>query len=165
MTQADLDAGSVANVASATSGTTSSHDRHGDRARDPEPGSVAGQERQPGDVRPGRPAHRLHLHLTNTGNVTLSGPFTVRDDKATVTCPPEVTSLAVDDTLTCTASHTVTQAEVDGGSITNIAKGHAFFGTTPVDSNQDTKTVTAVKNPALTIVKTATPGTYDAVTT
>ena len=84
--------------------------------------------------------------LKNTGNVTLSGPFTVTDDKATVTCPPDVTSLAVGDTLTCTASHTVTQADVDAGSITNIAKGHAFFGATPVDSNEDTKTVTADQN-------------------
>ena len=50
---------------------------------------------------------------------------------------------------------------MDAGSITNIAKGHAFFGATPVDSNEDTETVTADKKPALTIVKTATPGTYD----
>ena len=26
--------------------------------------------------------------VTNTGNVTVLGPFTVTDDKVTVTCPP-----------------------------------------------------------------------------
>ena len=44
--------------------------------------------------------------ITNSGNVTLNGPFTITDDKATVTC---------------TASHTVTQADIDAGSFLNAA--------------------------------------------
>ena len=47
--------------------------------------------------------------VTNTGNVTLPGPFTVSDNKVTVTCPATL-SLAPGASITCTASHTVTQA-------------------------------------------------------
>ncbi|HEY6569348.1 MAG TPA: hypothetical protein VIZ22_03615, partial [Candidatus Limnocylindrales bacterium] len=38
--------------------------------------------------------------VRNTGNVTLSGPITVTDDKTTVTCPPTAT-LAPNATVTC----------------------------------------------------------------
>ena len=103
--------------------------------------------------------------LTNSGAVPLSGPFTVDDDKATVTCPPAVTSLAPGATLTCTASYTVSQGELDTGSVKNTAQGHGFFGGTPVDSNSDDETVTAIQTPALTVEKSsattslAAPGT------
>ena len=48
--------------------------------------------------------------------------------------------------MTCTASYTITQADLDGGSVTNTAHG-AFNGTG--DSNTDDATVTAVPDPAL----------------
>ena len=105
----------------------------------------------------------LQLQLTNSGNVTLTYPFTISDDKSSnETCPP-ITYLAVGDLVICNASYTVTQADLNAGFVTNNAQGHGFFGTTPVDSNEDSETVTADQNPALTIVKTATPATYDSV--
>ena len=100
--------------------------------------------------------------LTNSGNVTLVSPFAVSDDKATVTCPAAVTSLAPGATLNCTATYIITQADLDSGSVTNIATATAKFGNTTVTSNQDTATVTANQNPDLSLVKTATPSTYDA---
>src|SRR6266540_1852177 len=58
--------------------------------------------------------------VTNTGNVSLTG-VTVTDSKADapgVSCPQ--TTLAVGANMTCTASHTVTQAEIDaGGNLSN----------------------------------------------
>ena len=90
--------------------------------------------------------------LTNSGNVTLSGPFTVTDDKATVTCPATV-SLAPMAFITCTASYTIAQGDLDAGSVINTAMGHGFFGNTPVNSNQDSETVTADQNPSIDIVK------------
>ena len=95
--------------------------------------------------------------VTNTGNVTLAGPVTVADDKATVTCPAG--GLAPGGSMTCTASYTITQADLDSGSVKNTAKASAN-GT---NSNEDDETVTAVQSRALSLVKTASPTTYDSV--
>jgi uncharacterized repeat protein (TIGR01451 family) len=92
--------------------------------------------------------------LTNTGTATLTGPFTVTDDSVTVTCPDTPVSLAPGESVTCTATHTITQADLDAGAITNIAVGHGFFDDDPVDSNPDTATVVAVWLPALALAKT-----------
>ena len=163
VTQADLDAGSLTNVASATDGTTTSPTDTVTVPATQRSALELAKSASPATYNSAGQTINYSYVLKNTGNVTLSGPFAVTDDKAAVTCPAAVTSLAPGDTLTCTATYTIMQADLDAGSITNIAKGRAFFGTTPVDSNEDTKTVTADKKPALTIVKTATPGTYEAV--
>ncbi|HET6783104.1 MAG TPA: hypothetical protein VFH12_04640, partial [Pseudoxanthomonas sp.] len=55
--------------------------------------------------------------LTNTGNVTINGIAIADDRIATVTCP--VTSLAPGASTTCTASYLATQADLDAGSVTN----------------------------------------------
>ena len=97
--------------------------------------------------------------LTNSGNVTLSGPFTVTDDKVTVTCPATPTSLAPTESTTCTASYTITQADVDGGAVTNNAQGHAYYSDKAVDSNWDSVTVEAERKGAISLTKT---GAFDA---
>ena len=58
--------------------------------------------------------------ITNTGNVTLSGPFSVTDNKTgTFSCGSG--PLAPAGTTSCTATYTVTQADINAGSITNTA--------------------------------------------
>lgn len=101
--------------------------------------------------------------LTNTGNVTLigngtAGLFTVTDNRATVTCPATPTGLEPGASITCTASHTVTQADLDLGNVTNNATAHGLFGVTPIDSNQDSEIATATQSPALTLTKTISSG-------
>ena len=66
--------------------------------------------------------------VTNTGNVSLNGPVTIDDDKTTnETCPAVKTVGDFDDmfdpgeSMTCTASYTITQADLDTGSVTNVA--------------------------------------------
>jgi uncharacterized repeat protein (TIGR01451 family) len=77
----------------------------------------------------------------NTGNVTLNGPFTVTDDKVTtVTCAAG--PLAPGASLTCTGSYTITQADMDAGSVTNKATASTTYGGNPVTSIQATATVT-----------------------
>src|SRR5205085_673099 len=80
--------------------------------------------------------------VTNTGNVTLSG-ITVVDDNGTAGNTADdkqivlsATTLAPSASTTGTYTHTLTQVEVDAGSITNIAVGSS--GTV---TDRDTNTV------------------------
>ena len=101
--------------------------------------------------------------MTNSGNVTFNGPFTVTDDKAvtedTLTRRPPAPGLQ---------RHLLRQLHHHPGRPRRRLgeqhrQGHGHFGDTAGTSNQATATVTADQNPALTLAKTATPTTYDAV--
>lgn len=81
--------------------------------------------------------------VTNTGNVRLHN-VTVTDDKATVS-PVSVATLAPGASTTFTASYTITQADLDAGSVTNVATADSDE-TSPVT---DEETVTAVQAPQL----------------
>ena len=78
--------------------------------------------------------------ITNTGNVTLPGPFTITDNKiATVTCPTG--SLAPSATRTCTGTYTIQAADMTVSSITNIATASTTFNGNTVTSNQAQATI------------------------
>ena len=64
--------------------------------------------------------------LENTGGLALAGPFTVEDDRASVTCP-ETAKLAPGESLTCTAAYQITEEDVVAGSVKNTAVAHAFI--------------------------------------
>jgi LysM repeat protein len=98
-------------------------------------------------------------NLKNTGTAILSGPFTVSDDKTTVTCPLTA-SLAPNASIDCTASYTVTQNDLDAGSVINTASGHANSEGITVNSNQDIVTVIANQLPQLTLDKTSITNSY-----
>jgi len=105
--------------------------------------------------------------VSNNGNVTLDAPISITDDKITapnsVTCTqPGDGQLSPLETMTCTATYTIVQGDLDAGSVTNTATATASFDGDPVDSNQDQVTVTAVSSPALTLVKTALDSSYAA---
>ena len=159
ITQADLDSGSVTNIASASNGTVTSPTDTETVTANKNPVLDIVKTATPSTYSTVGAVIAYSYAVTNTGNVTLSGPFTVSDDKATDEACPATASLAPGAFITCTASSAITQADLDSGSVTNIAS--ATNGT--VTSPTDTETVTAVQSPALTIVKTATPITYSAV--
>src|SRR5205814_207074 len=87
------------------------------------------------------------------------------EDKATVTCTAVTTvgnldaSLDPSEAVTCTATSTISQADLNLGYVTNVATAHAAATT----SNTDSKTVTATQTPALTLVKSVTEASYNAV--
>ena len=98
--------------------------------------------------------------LTNIGNVTLFAPFTVTDDLITsIDCATPPATLAPLDTYECTASYTVTQEDLDSGSVVNIATATAMDAETSgvvVESGEATEEVLADQNPSVVLTKTAT---------
>jgi uncharacterized repeat protein (TIGR01451 family) len=97
--------------------------------------------------------------VTNTGNVTLSD--IVIDDPLVGPVSCLLTTLAPGDSMTCTATYTLTQADVDAGEVVNTA---TVTGTPPPTTANpdptpvtDTDSVTAPidQNPAIDLVKTA----------
>lgn len=56
---------------------------------------------------------------TNTGNVVMSAITSTGPNEADIVCPG--VALAPGTATTCTASHTVTQADLDSGRVVNIA--------------------------------------------
>lgn len=82
--------------------------------------------------------------VTNTGFAPLAGPVTVSDDKATDESCPAVNTvgdldnfLDPSESIICTATYTVTAADVTAGFVTNVASATADG----VTSNTDSRTV------------------------
>ena len=95
--------------------------------------------------------------VTNTGDVTLSSVGLVDDIEGTITLSDValdgITVLAVGDSENGSSAHTVTQAEFDAASLTNIATatGQGPQGQSVLDT--DTQTVPFAQNPAIQVVK------------
>ena len=95
--------------------------------------------------------------LTNTGNVTLTSP-SITDTKVTgVTCPG---SIAVGASVTCTGNYTVTQADLDAGSISNQATGSAAFKSQNVSSASQSFMVLTYVGPRVRLAITPNPTSY-----
>jgi uncharacterized repeat protein (TIGR01451 family) len=159
ITQADLDGGSVTNIASATNGVVTSPTDTETVTAVQAPGLTIVKSASPSTYNAVGAVISYSYLVTNSGNVTLSGPFSVSDNKTTNESCPATPSLAPGASITCTSSYTITQADLDGGSVTNIASATNGVVTSPTD----TETVTAVQTPGLTIVKSASPATYSTV--
>ena len=102
--------------------------------------------------------------VTNSGTTTL-GPdqFTVSDSRAgggsPFACGPSSTSLAPGASVSCSAGTTVTQSDLDAGSIGSSAT--ASGGGTA--SSPATVSVPATQTPALMLSRTASPASYGAL--
>ncbi|MEM1149129.1 MAG: Ig-like domain-containing protein [Pseudomonadota bacterium] len=102
----------------------------------------------PGDVL------SFEFEITNIGNVTLSPPYAVSDplidgQGGAVSCP--AADIVPNAAITCTGTYTTTQADVDAGGITNVAT--ATVG--DADPVTATEPVPAVQTPALDLAKVA----------
>jgi len=106
------------------------------------------------------------IHYTivakNTGNTTLAAVTVTDPQVSNLSCTPaNGSSLAPNATMSCTASHTVTQADIDAGSFFNQAC--VDDGAGGADKKCADVTTPGTRNPALSITKVATESSYSAV--
>ena len=171
--QADIDAGSITNTATASgdAGATVSNSDQVTVTYDPvlEAALTLDKTADVSTYSAVDDAINYSYLVTSSGTGLVAGPITVADDKVTVTCPAVNTVGNNDDNLdpaealTCTASYSVVQADIDAGSITNTATASGDAGGTVSNSDQVTVTYDPVLVPALTLDKTANVSTYTAV--
>ncbi|MEP6843759.1 MAG: hypothetical protein ABJA11_09560, partial [Pseudolysinimonas sp.] len=168
VTQADLDAGSFANSAS-TSGTVPSGATIGpfsDTATSSAiqtasidlTKSVADQPTfdAVGDIL------EYTINVSNEGNVTLDHLAIV--DAFTNTCSTLPSVLAPGATASCTATHTVTQSDLDAGQVTNFVDASALDPAgVAINAPQASATSTAIIAGELEITKSVLEPTFDAV--
>ncbi|MFF9564738.1 beta strand repeat-containing protein [Leifsonia sp. NPDC014704] len=171
LTQADVNAGSVTNTAVATAtpvGTSAdivSLPAQAVVATRSEAGITLQKSASPGSAASAGTVVTYSFVVTNTGTVDLANPsvdetaFTGAGTPPTVTCPPALLHPA--GTATCTALYTLTQADVDAGSVANTATATATApsGIAAPVSASSSATVTIAPAPALTLVKSASPST------
>jgi hypothetical protein len=96
--------------------------------------------------------------VTNTGTTNLLDPITVQDDRTQVICQVLAPAgLAPGASITCTATYNVSLDDMSVGTITNTAS--AYSGA--VSSLAAMLSIPVDARPALTLVKTAIPASYD----
>lgn len=100
-------------------------------------------------------------NVKNAGTASVAGPVAVTG----ATCPElnttgnQDTVFDVNETLACASAYTITQADLDKGSVTSIATATV----SGINSNPVTTTVSTVLPAVLKLTKTANPVNYDHV--
>ena len=106
----------------------------------------------------------IHFSITNTGNVTLTN-VVASDPNAVVTCNGSPYTLAPGASATCSATHTVTAADMTAGSIVNTASVIGYDpANQPVTDNSNTVTV-RLNNLAPSLVCPPSINTFTSPTT
>jgi uncharacterized repeat protein (TIGR01451 family) len=157
ITQADMDNGSLANTGTSTAGTVSDSDTLTVALGSPS-SSIDIAKSSDATASTGAGDTIVYSYAVgNDGDVTLTD-VSVTDPQAGLsgincgagTTQPQIASLDPDATVICTATYTVTQADVDGGSITNT--GTATAGAV---SDSDELTVTFASPSSIDIAKSS----------
>ncbi|MDA0797622.1 MAG: hypothetical protein O2884_02930 [Chloroflexi bacterium] len=168
ITQAELDSDSIYNLATISAQDVNNDNTYiytpdglGGRVQDSDPANVVAdpvpaieviKTASTNEVAAADDVVVYGFTVTNTGNVTLTNVTLVDDVEGAITLG--ATTLAPGASTTGSASHTMTQDEIDAGSLTNIA---VATGTPPTGadvSDDDTQTVDAPAAPAIEVIKT-----------
>jgi uncharacterized repeat protein (TIGR01451 family) len=139
LTQADIDAGTLTNTATATGtppGGTPPVSSPSEAVVDfaSSPALTLAKTATPELITAAGQEVTYSFLITNTGNVTLADvaagetAFSGTGTPPTVICPAGAASLAPVATVTCTATYSATQADINAGQITNTA---VATGTSP----------------------------------
>jgi uncharacterized membrane protein len=164
ITQADVDAGHIANLAVAAgqppAGPPVTADATERVTATSEPGIDLAKTASPARYTAAGEQITYSYTVTNTGNVTLRD-VTVADDRlGAIDCP--LTRLAPDRSMTCEAVYYTTQADVDAGQIVNAAVAAGQSPAGPPVTADATERVTATPEARIKLVKTAFPAQYSA---
>ncbi|SEI13373.1 MULTISPECIES: DUF11 domain-containing protein [unclassified Leifsonia] len=176
VTAADAQAGSVDNTATATGTSPAGAPVTSSPSSTSTPASVAApslglvKSADPSDAGSYLPGQVITYSfvVTNTGNITMNGigiaetSFSGTDPLPAATCPQP--TLAPGAQEVCTTSYTLTQADVDAGTLQNtaVAQGTPQGSGTQVASQPSSVIIPQVPAPGLAITKSATPGTVTA---
>ncbi|MEU6709377.1 DUF7507 domain-containing protein [Streptomyces wuyuanensis] len=172
VTQADVDTGRIENTAVATGtppGGTAVESNESTAVFTPRrtPAVSLAKSASPSQVTAAGQQVDYSFVVTNTGNVTLDQvgveetAFTGSGADPQISCPEDV--LAPGRSMTCTASYTVTQADIDRGTVANTAAASGTpSGGGPAVTATASDTVTADRNPSLSLAKSAEPETVTA---
>ncbi|HEY9292050.1 MAG TPA: hypothetical protein VIP98_12285 [Microlunatus sp.] len=173
LTQDDVTQGRVTNTATVTATPPTGPTVASDPSRailfaPPQPDISIDKSADPTDVEQAGDTVDYAFTVTNTGNVSLRDvtvnevDFSGTGELAEISCPDDTLAAGAD--MTCTSEYTVTQDDIDTGLITNSA---SVSGTPPgedaepITSPIDDATVTAEQSPAIGLVKSASPSSYD----
>ncbi len=169
-TQADVDAGSIVNTATAIG--RDPHDApvvaHADATVTTDTTATLIATKSAAPASGVRAGDRVTYTVTgtNSGSATVHD-VTVSDPLAGLSpfrCTPAAPAvLAPGATLTCTADYTVTQADVDAGGFPNTATVHALDPRNNAVSTQASTIVTASEHVDATFTKSVTPAEHLAV--
>lgn len=96
--------------------------------------------------------------ITNTGDVTLHSVDLTDSVFGNVTCPQTV--LAPGASMTCTHTHTITQADIDGGVVSNAATATGTAPDGQIVMDDPPEEINAGHAAAIEITKTARPTVY-----
>ncbi|WP_341934385.1 DUF11 domain-containing protein [Microbacterium sp. LWO14-1.2] len=168
ITQADLDTGSVTNTATST-GTPPT----GPAVSDPSDAVVTPTAAQTPDIevvktgtlRGGATPRAgdtvaYSFSLRNSGNVTLTGVALTDLEPAVsplvFSWPGEAGTLAPNQVVTATAIYTLTQADVDAGSVANVVTGTASAPGGAAVEESDDVTIPLSAAPSISVEKTGT---------
>jgi hypothetical protein len=171
ITQTDIDAGSVTNTATATdangvtdtSGTAIDNDDATVTTVTQSPGVALVKTASIGGSGTGLLGEVITytFAVTNSGSTTLTN-IVVTDDKATITGSPIATLAAGASSSVITGTYTITEADIDTGSVTNTATATDANGVTDISGtaidNDDPTVTTVTQSPGVAVVKTASIG-------
>jgi uncharacterized repeat protein (TIGR01451 family) len=168
ITQADIDTGSVTNSATATSdegatdvsGTANDNDDSTITTITQTPAVAFVKTASVGGTGILGDVITYTFALTNTGNVTLTNIVVTDPMVGLVISGSPIASLAAGaSSSVITGTYTITQADIDAGSVTNSATSTSDEGATDIsgtaNDNDDSTITTITQTPAIALVKTA----------
>ncbi|WP_286957822.1 DUF7507 domain-containing protein [Brevibacterium sp. UBA7493] len=161
LTQGDLDSGSFTNTATATGRTPLNQEVS---AEDSVTGMVTPASgikltKTVGDIPAGAGAGtdvEYTFTIENTGATTLRN-VTLEDNRLDdpATCSPDTATLRPGETLTCSGTHALTQAEVDAGVVSNDAEATGKPDNRDPVTSEDHASALIPTDPSMSAMKTA----------